>query len=300
MLVTFFNDKDPANTQSLQDAINAIPDIGRLRHKPVVQTEEVGARIVNSFRQKKLIPTLLFVDTFGYKGLSLALIGSVLKDWGCDCIFFFNYNRINPGLSNDIVRERMNDIFGEDRANAIRSRLSGIQPEERESLIIEELSHGLEQEVGAKYILPFTFKNEQGTRTSHYLIFCTKHFRGYEIMKDIMAGESSVREQGVASLAYSPASKKFPTLFALTTPLDDLEDMLLTEFAGRILTMQMVYKLHCVGRPYIKKNYKQALIHLEAGGRIKVEPSAERRRKIKGEVTFGDDVVVTFPRGAIR
>ena len=179
MLVTFFNDKDPANTQSLQDAINAIPDIGRLRHKPVVQTEEVGARIVNSFRQKKLIPTLLFVDPFGYKGLSLALIGSVLKDWGCDCIFFFNYNRINPGLSNDIVRERMNDIFGEDRANAIRSRLSGIQPEERESLIIEELSHGLEQEVGAKYILPFTFKNEQGTRTSHYLIFCTKHFRGY-------------------------------------------------------------------------------------------------------------------------
>ena len=117
-------------------------------------------------------------------------------------------------------------------------------------------------------------------------------------MKGIMAGESSEQDQGVASFAYSPASKKYPTLFELSRPLDDLEDMLLMEFAGQKLTMHEVYERHNVGRPYIEKNYKKALTMMEATGKIKTEPSADKRRKIKGKVTFADDVVVTFPPGA--
>ena len=58
----------------------------------------------------------MFVDPWGYKGLSLRLINSVLKDWACECIFFFNYNRINMGLGNDAVKEHMDALFGEERA----------------------------------------------------------------------------------------------------------------------------------------------------------------------------------------
>ena len=72
----------------------------------------------------KLVPTLLFVDPWGYKGLSLALINSVVQNWGCDCIFFFNYNRINPGVSNDTVREHMNALFGDDGTELITSEIS--------------------------------------------------------------------------------------------------------------------------------------------------------------------------------
>jgi three-Cys-motif partner protein len=294
-LVTLFNDKDPGNARSLRETIDAIPGIDRLKYKPQIENEEVGEKIAKHFAQMKLIPTLLFVDPWGYKGLSLALINSVLQNWGCDCVFFFNYNRINPGLNNEVVREHVNDLFGEKRADGIREKLEGLQPDEREDLIIEELSQAL-KELGATYVLPFTFKNERGTRTKHHLIFTSKNFKGYEIMKGIMARESSEQDQGVGSFAYSPASRMHPALFALTTPLDDLEELLLTEFAGQRLSMQEIYERHNVGRPYIKTNYKKALTKMEVTGRIKAEPPAEDRRKIRGEVTFADNVVVTFPR----
>jgi three-Cys-motif partner protein len=296
MLVAIFNDKDPANAKSLREAIDAIPGIKTLKYKPQIENQEVGQKIVERIERVKLIPTLLFVDPWGYKGLSLGLIKSVLRNWGCDFVFFFNYNRINPGLNNDVVREHMNDLFGENRAEAIREKLAGLRPDEREELIMEELSQAL-KELGATYVLPFTFKNEQGTRTKHHLIFGSKNVKGYEIMKEIMAAESSERDQGVGSFVYSPASIKNPTLFELSRPLDDLEDMLLAEFAGQRLTMRTIYERHNVGKPYVKTHYKKALAKMEAAGAIQAKPSAERRRKVKGEVTFADDVVVAFPQG---
>lgn len=268
-----------------------------LRYTPQIESEEVGERIAQRLDAIKLIPTLLFVDPWGYKGLSLVLINSVLKNWGSDCIFFFNYNRINPGLNNEVVRERMDDVFGRERAATVRQRLAGLQPHEREILIVEEMSEAVKN-LGAAYVLPFTFKNEQGTRTTQHLIFASKNFRGYEIMKEIMAKESSEQDQGVPSFTYSPASEKYPLLFELSRPLDDLEEMLLQSFAGACLTMRQIYERHNVGRNYIKANYKKILAKMEASGKIKATPAANRRRKIQGETTFGDDVMVTFPRKA--
>jgi len=48
MLVTLFNDKDPNNTQSLQQAIDSIPNISRLSHKPKLLNQEVGEEIVQA------------------------------------------------------------------------------------------------------------------------------------------------------------------------------------------------------------------------------------------------------------
>src|SRR6266566_881387 len=294
MLVTVFNDVDGNNTQSLETAIRAIPGISSLKYTPQVFNHEVGEEIVKMFEQMRLIPTLFFVDPWGYKGLTLRLVNSVLKDWGCDCIFFFNYNRINMGLPNQFVDVHLNSLFGEQRANNLRQRIRLLEPFERELTIVEELCEAL-QEMGGKFVLPFCFKNEKGTRTSHYLIFVSKHFKGYEIMKEVMSKESSSTHQDVPTFEYCPADARQPLLFELFRPLDELEDMLLTEFAGRCVIIEQVYKEHNVGRPFIKKNYKEALTNLESYGKIVTDPPTARRSKRKGVVTFADDVLITFP-----
>jgi three-Cys-motif partner protein len=295
MLVTVFNDVDMNYVNSLQESINSIPGIDNLRYKPQVINQEVGENIVKTFNEQKLAPTLFFVDPWGYKGLSLKLINSVVKDWGCDCIFFFNYNRINMGLPNNAVKEHLNALFEEKRADKVREQLKALKPEERELTIVEAICEAL-KEMGGKYVLPFCFKNESGKRTKHHLIFVSKHVRGYEIMKDIMAKESSEQNQGVASFEYNPAvSSRLPLLFELYRPLDELEEMLLDEFAGRTMTMKDIYDLHHVGRRYISRNYKAALNNLEAQGKIIAEPPANKRRKQKGEITFADNVTVRFP-----
>ena len=203
-LVTIFNDLDEQKTASLEKAIAAIPGIEALAHEPFVTTGVVGEEIARAFERTKLVPTLFFVDPWGYRGLSLKLVNSVLKDWGCDCIFFFNYNRINMGLSNELVEEHMNALFGKARADPLRERLRGLAPQFREQAIVDELVSAL-RDMGGKYVLPFTFASEAGSRTSHQLIFVTKHPRGYEIMKGIMDKESSDRQQGVPTFAFNPA-----------------------------------------------------------------------------------------------
>ncbi len=292
MLVTVFNDTNSDHSSSLENAISSLEGIDSLRHKPQVFNYEVGDEIVRQFEQMSLVPTLFFVDPWGYKGLSLRLINSVLKNWGCDCIFFFNYNRINMGLPNEAVNEHMDCLFGKDRANKLRYSLQGRASDERETAIVEELAEAL-QDLGGKYVLPFCFLNDVGTRTSHYLIFVSKHVRGYEIMKGVMARESSKADQHVPSFSYCPADRKYRLLFELTRPLDDLEQMLLEGFAGRTMTVRQLFDTHHVGRPYLLKNYKAVLLALEKSGKIKTNPS---KRRVN---TMADHVQVTFPSASL-
>ena len=293
MLVSIFNDADTENVNSLQQAIDLIPGIENLKYPPQILNHEVGDNVVKTFQERRLVPTLFFVDPWGYKGLSLQLINSVVKDWGCDCIFFFNYNRINMGLSNDAVKEHMNALFGQARADQVRETLKTLSPQERELSVVESICEAL-KEMGGQYVLPFRFRHEIGNRTSHHLIFVSKHVKGYEIMKEIMAKESSEQMQGVPSFEYNPATLQQPLLFELTRPLDELESILLDKFSGRSMTMKEVYDQHHVGKSYISKNYKTALGNLEAQNKIFADPPANKRRKMRGEVTFADSVKVVF------
>lgn len=291
-LVTMFNDKDEDNSRALENTIAEIPGIETLKYKPDVFNQEVGEEIVKMFESMNLVPTLFFVDPWGYKGLSLRLVNSVLKDWGCDAIFFFNYNRINMGIDNEAVKEHMQALFGEEQAIVLRNRLKGKKPHERELFIVEDLCQALKI-YGSRYVLPFRFKDDKGKRTSHHLIFVSKSFRGYEIMKDIMSRESTSHTQSVPSFEYNPADflPQQTLLFQLSRPLDYLRKGLLDKFRGRKLTMQEIYEKHNVDTPFIKKNYKDVLRELYDDGAIDaISPKGKPPR----DGTFGDNIIVTF------
>jgi three-Cys-motif partner protein len=286
-LVAIFNDEHPEHIKNLESEIAKLPGIETLKYKPKISTGSVGANIASSLNSKKLIPTFSFIDPFGYKGLSLGLVQGAIKDWGSECVFFFNYNRINAGISNELVDEHINALFGRERAERLREAARGKRPAEREALILEHLA-GAIKELGGNYVLPFRFRNAAGTRSTHHLIFVSKDVKGYEIMKDIMAKESSTHDQGVPSLEYSPANANTPLLFSLQRPLEKLAEELPIKFAGRRLPMIQIYNEHHVDTPFIEKNYKEALLMLEAKGVIRAEPANRKRG-------FADHVIVIFP-----
>ena len=122
------------------------------------------------------------------------------------------------------------------------------------------------------------------------MIFVSKHIRGYNIMKDIMARESSGAEQGVPTFEYNPVFRKQGLLFEFARPLEELSKMLRDEFTGKTMTMNEIFEAHHVGRRFISKNYKEVLKKLEEEDEIRVDPPAEERRKN----TFADHVKVTF------
>ncbi len=285
-LVTVFNDKDEDHVRTLSQAVEALDNISRLKHPPAIWNEEVGENIAAQFEKMNTIPVLAFIDPWGYKGLSLRLVNAFLKDWGCDCIFFFNYARINAGLSNHLVRNHMEALFGEKTQSLIES-LTHRSPPEREALIIEALARSLKS-YGHRFVLPFCFKNETGKRTTHHLIFVTKHFKGYEVMKDIMAKESSSEHQGVPSFEYMPSEcLSQGILFDLNRPLDKLKELLLNDFSGQIIKMEDLYKIHSVDKPFLSRHYKTALKELEGDSHIKTTG----RKSNRG---FANDIVCTF------
>ena len=296
-VITLFNDKDAANIKSLENAINQLDGIKRLKYPPAFFNEEVGDSIAELFSKSSVVPTFFFVDPWGYKGLSLNLVSSIIKDWGCDCIFFFNYNRVNMGVGNPRIRQHMVSLFGEERLEFVQNECNkATSPIEREAIVVQELCVALKQS-GSTFVLPFRFKNDDGNRTSHHLVFLSKHFRGYEIMKDIMYAESSSNTGGVASFEYNPRDmhyKQGSFFDLLSRPLDDLRDILLHEYGGKTISFTELYEKHSVDTPFVKRNYKDALIDLlerdliSAKNPITGKPPRKGSFSDKMEITFGD------------
>ncbi len=56
-----------------------------------------------------------------------------------------------------------------------------------------------------------------------------------------------------------------------------------------------IYLQHNVGTNYVSINYKDALNLLEKEDKITANPSADKRPKRLGKVTFAEKTLVTFP-----
>ncbi len=298
-LVTFFNDENPDYVAKLKAEIAQIPGIQNLKHRPVVTCSPVSPSTTQPIAHHGPIATFTFIDPFGYTGLTRQLISDVTKNWGSDCVFFFNYNRINQALVNDAFVKHMQALFGQQIADELYGRLNEISnagggrvPQQRESLILDRLAHTISQ-VSGPYVLPFMFR--KGTRTSHSIVFVTKHPLGYQVMKDIMYKESTSHDGGIASLGYSDADKNTPYLNMFAFAWEDFKTALCAKYAGQALRMTDIHRLHNVGTPYIARNYKKALTELEREGRIFALPAAADRPNGAGGRTFGDKVLVTFP-----
>lgn len=302
MLVSIFNDGNIKHTDQLKRNIERLKGYENLRYKPVFKNTPMDkdSKIIEELKleETRLIPTLFFIDPFGYKGLSLTLIHSVLKDWGSDGIFFFNYQRINSAINNNFMKSHMEILFGNKRFAKLRTAATDLASRQRELLILDYLMEAI-NEIGGNYVLDYRFPHYGENRTSHYLIFVTKHIKGYKVMKEILAKHSSSDTQGVASFEFDPTIEYISDspLPSFEGPLDKLARKLAEHFRGRKLSMAKIYEEHDQGdsftRHYTEANYKQALLKLEESNKIIVDKPRDKRIR-SGKLTLGNDRIITF------
>ena len=301
-LVTLFNDDNPDHVRSLESAVKALPGIEQMRYRPLFWNVRVDGQVTEHFRQNRLVPTLLFADPWGYKGLSLDLIKYVVRNWGTDCIFFFNFNRVNMHLSQPLMNRNMNELFGERRADELRHQVDHIDnPQDREKAIIHAIAEELKN-FGVKYAPYFTFTNDDGNKTSHHIILASKAPRADRIMRRIFAKYSSATEGGVASFEFNPVEKrraagpKQASLFdhlGELDPIDGLGDELLKEFAGRsarVTDIMAEYAAQHFGTRFTDTNFKEALKRLIDKGRVVLPQGTVRRAG-----TLADRITIIFP-----
>jgi three-Cys-motif partner protein len=292
-LVTVFNDSDPNKLAKLRNSIFSLEGVNLLKHNPMFDNVIVGDELANKFGEIEFIPTLFFVDPWGYKGLSRRLFKSILKDWGCDFIFFFNYRRINAALNNNLLFRNMENLFGTDRAINLSSKLKEFTPIKRHEIVIDEIKDALE-EIGGEFILPFKFLNKTGKAITHHLIFVSKHPLGYSIMKDIMAKYSLQTLDGIIYFEYNPAIPGNRVLFHPEYSLDRLCADLKEIYRGQSILMDKIYEDHHCGKNYIKKNYKDAIRNLEEQGEVRIKRPTKRAQIRGGKMTISDQAFIEF------
>lgn len=290
--VLFFNDNDEKNIKSLGTSLKNLNAFKKLKFSPKFSCMEVNKSLANFFSEINLIPSFTFIDPFGYSGVSLNLIKALTKDAACECILFFNYNRVNAAINNPCVENRMIDLFGKNRLNIIQNLINTDPNISRQDLIMEQFSLAM-NDIGIKYVLPFRFEQKNQCRTSHYVIFLTKHPLGYKIMKEIMYRESRRDNDDIGTFEYIPINSKYANQLSFLNnfnySIDELKKDLLTHFSGRTIKMIEIFYEHNLNTPYIDKDYKEALKQLESENKIITNPAKRRKN------TMADHVKITFP-----
>ena len=249
----WFNEGDPENYRRLKETIESVPGIDSLRHRPTITNKIIDAQWPGKMERVK-VPTLVFLDPCGYKGLSLKLVKSILKGFGNDCIFFFNYSRINMKLDLEIMNNSIDQFFEPARAAALRTALQQRSPQEREDLILEAVGSALEESRGIPQC--FRFVSERN-RTSHHLFFVSKNTRAAASMKRIFNSSSSTVTEGVGSGEHDPrAADRSRSLFA---GLYEVQEQLMSRFQGRRIQFGQILEEEARTR-FTDSNYRDAIL----------------------------------------
>lgn len=287
----WFNEGDADLAEQLKVNIMSLPGIGSLVHSPVFMKKIVDKSLE---RHRFKIPTLVFADPCGYKGLSLQLISNSLSGFGNDCLFFFNYRRINMKLSYPVMDGSIDEFFEADRARALRQEIALLKPGAREEAVLKAIRVSIREARGIPVV--FAFRSCEGGGTSHHLVFASKHPKGAGIMKRIMTDCSSEVIEGIGSLDFDPKDTETTTL-PLFSRLAQVGDRLLEVFAGRTLTFEQLLAEEAPETQYTDSNYRDVILRLEADFRIEVHPRSEERRLQAGGTkrTLPPSTEIVFP-----
>ena len=275
-LVTVFNDQDQRYVEALKASVASVPNIERLRHRPEFLSVPVQEDISAHLAHLAGVPRLSFLDPWGYKGLGPEVLEWALGEWGSDCLFFFNYNRVNQFVVADRERANMIALFGESGLERLRRTLRDLKPSEREQAIVAQLENSL-REHGATYFHAFPFMSDTGVRPKHHLVFLSENATAYSIYKDVTGSVSSSSLQGVASQEHNPAAERQPPLPGLDTPLDDLKLHVLAMLRAGTMTVAEVCNQHVNSPMYTRGDYRRALLELEAEGRVRADRPMDQR-----------------------
>lgn len=273
-LLCIFNDADEESIKKLENKVVGLPNICDLKYAPKFFQGQVDSSIENWLKNTRMPPTLLFADPFGYKGVTLELINSVLKDFGGESIFFFNYNRTQSAIKNSKVEGHMDALFGKQRADKLRELENGTG-DQKEEEIINALVDALTEKYGRYYCL-FRFPSLKKDMTSHYLVYVTKGALGYEYMQDVMYKNSDYIDSfGIASFKCEPSVSPQLSFF---NPLQDLAAKLSRDFKGSKKILNSFWLEHSVGSRFIRKNYVEAVKLLGDQGLVSFEGSVPKQR----------------------
>lgn len=143
-------------------------------------------------------------------------------------------------------------------------------PYKREEYVLAQLFEAM-RVIAGQYGIAYRFRKSSG-RTSHRLVFVSKHKRGYDVMKAAVVAESEQTDEGVPTYEFVEPDD-VPMLFqppprAFPWTIHWLEEHLKSRYSRLTPLYKDIVAEDSIGAPYVDKNYRKAILNLKARGAV--------------------------------
>jgi len=223
-----------------------------------------------------IAPTFLFVDPFGWTGVSMATLARLLRHPRTEVLITFMVEHIQRFLADPAQEANFTALFGGD---AWKASLDGTEGRTAEALL-QCFVEGLRSVARAKYVLPFAMVSA-GNRTEYYLV----HASNDDKLKAVAAMKAAMWQAdptGQFRFRDRLAGQTF--LWGGDVIPEDVQARLVREFSGKSVTFDEIRSFILLGTPYRDTDFNtRGLRPLEQRGGLTVEtlPGASGKGRAK-------------------
>lgn len=236
-----------------------------------------------------IIPTLMFVDPFGYKVLNYSNISKIIKQYDmCELIINFMYEEINRFFlksDSEVFIDTLKNFYGPN-FDIIKNIIKTKTGEERRNVIIDGYKENL---IKAGSIYSLDFDIEKNRKVKMNMIFSTKNKYGFDVMKESML--DICHNTDFEYHTYSPQL----SLFDIDTDkrcVELLSNYIYNNFKSNKVQYNSI-KNFAMTHPFIPSKFtKKSLKKLELELKIVDVIKSDGSKRKKG--TFPDNSLIVF------
>ena len=230
-------------------------------------------------RNRKLAPTLAFIDPFGVSGVPMELVSRFLDSRKCELFLILMVDHLNRFLSAEHMKGGRDSLFGTSDFSAIEAAAAG----ERIPMLVELYRQQLGDAAKFQYTQAFEMRRANET-VAYYVVYATRNITGVEKFKDAMWKVDPSTGASFSDRNWNQGS----LLTGSNVELNELQQRLIMDFRGETVQMERIEEYAILKTPYRKTHLRVALRSMKERGSIHVtKPAGSRGEFPKGtEVHF--------------
>ena len=216
--------------------------------------EDVAQRIISA-AHGRLDPTFAFIDPFGWSGVPMRTIRSLLAARKCEILFNFMYESVNRFVADTRpgIRHSFTELFGSEE-NA-HHRAAGLRGDARKRFLHDLYLRQLRETCDFRFVRSFEMVNQRRNRTAYYLMYGSRHHRGLQVMKDAMWALDPI-----AGARFTGFAGDQQMLFQPQPNFSPLRSAILAQFAGQTVRVEKIEEYVIESTDYKASHYKTQVL----------------------------------------
>ena len=248
--------------------------------------ETVFPKIKEKYEEFNKFPSLFFLDPYGYNQIPFWIYEEIFSFKKPEVMIIFMVNYIFRFLNDQTKYDTFCRVFGSDdwKDNFKKYCVAGISDKtEAISLFFQDL---LKERTNAEYTNRYKIMHEKTNRRFYDIIHATTHFKGLEVMKNVMfnLGIPGTFEYHGKNEGILKANKTLDKFIKTSPQIKSIENWVVTFLKNKkSLTFNELKKIIYDNTAWIERQLREALKNLEKNKHIEINRITSKKTGISGD-----------------